>query len=185
VIRRLTAPASVRKKLWVTGSFSELLAGLRHSRLCHFSPLHHFTGTPGGRHPVIRHYSSHHLLLKAMSTLSQPPSAPEAGSEETSLHFASINPSGKRTIVLIHGACCAGSNWDLVIPYLANSYHPLIPDLPGHGQSRHITPFLLNHPQNISSDSSVSTLQMVEHTLWATASALTSPSILHQPIPRS
>ena len=78
-----------------------------------------------------------------MSTPGQPPSAPEAGSEETSLHFISINPSGKRTIVLIHGACCSGSNWDLVIPYLANSYHLLIPDLPGHGQSRHITPFSL------------------------------------------
>ena len=78
-----------------------------------------------------------------MSTPDQPPSAPEASSEESPLHFVSINPSGKRTIVLIHGACCSGSNWDLVAPHLGSSYHLLIPDLPGHGQSRHITPFSL------------------------------------------
>jgi pimeloyl-ACP methyl ester carboxylesterase len=78
-----------------------------------------------------------------MLTPDQPPSVPEASFEESSLHFVSINPAGRRTIVLIHGAFCSGSNWDLVVPYLANSYHLLIPDLPGHGQSRHITPFSL------------------------------------------
>jgi pimeloyl-ACP methyl ester carboxylesterase len=78
-----------------------------------------------------------------MSTLDQPPLAPEASSKRNSLHFVSINPSGKRTIVLIHGAFCSGSNWDLVVPHLASSYHLLIPDLPGHGQSRHISPFSL------------------------------------------
>ncbi len=78
-----------------------------------------------------------------MSTLDQPPSAPEASFEKNSLHFVSINPSGKRTIVLIRGACCSGSNWNLVVARLASSYHLLIPDLPGHGQSRHITPFSL------------------------------------------
>lgn len=107
------------------------------------SPLYYFTGTPIERHPEIRHYNLNYLLPDAMSTPDQPPLAPEASSEGISLHFASINPSGKRTIVLIHGACCSGSNWDLVIPYLANSYHLLVPDLPGHGQSRHITPFSL------------------------------------------
>jgi pimeloyl-ACP methyl ester carboxylesterase len=78
-----------------------------------------------------------------MLTPDQPPSVPEASFEESSLHFVSINPAGRGTIVLIHGAFCSGSNWDLVVPYLANSYHLLIPDLPGHGQSRHITPFSL------------------------------------------
>lgn len=69
----------------------------------------------------------------------------EDASDQISLHYTSINFPAKSTIVLIHGACCTGRNWDLVSAYLANSYHLLIPDLPGHGQSRHITPFSVQH----------------------------------------
>lgn len=43
---------------------------------------------------------------------------------------------GKPTILLIHGACGCGREWDLVTPYLSDDYHVLLPDLPGHGDSR-------------------------------------------------
>jgi pimeloyl-ACP methyl ester carboxylesterase len=51
------------------------------------------------------------------------------------LYYTEHNPTGRSTILLIHGACTTSQNWDLVPPFLANSYHLLIPDLPGHGQS--------------------------------------------------
>ncbi len=54
------------------------------------------------------------------------------------LHHTSYNPSGKSTVVLIHGAFTSGGNWDLVVPHLTESYHVLVPDLPGHGPSRNI-----------------------------------------------
>ncbi|KAN0091885.1 alpha/beta-hydrolase [Hyaloscypha variabilis] len=78
-----------------------------------------------------------------------PNSVLEDVSEEVFLHYSSINPSAENTIVLIHGACCSGSNWDLVTPYLSSSYHLLIPDLPGHGQSRHITPFSIKQSSRL------------------------------------
>lgn len=40
------------------------------------------------------------------------------------------------TIVLIHGAFSSSADWDLVTPSLQDSYHLLIPTLPGHGNSR-------------------------------------------------
>ena len=43
---------------------------------------------------------------------------------------------GKPTVLLIHGACGCGREWDLVTPYLSDDYHVLLPDLPGHGDSR-------------------------------------------------
>jgi pimeloyl-ACP methyl ester carboxylesterase len=63
---------------------------------------------------------------------------------EVSLFYDSINRSAKSTIVLIHGACCSGSNWDLVVPHLT-TYHLIIPDLPGHRKSQHITPFSVKY----------------------------------------
>lgn len=59
-------------------------------------------------------------------------------------HIA-YNSSGKATILLIHGGFSAGSEWDLIVPHLSRSFHLLIPDLPAHGQSRHIIPFSLEH----------------------------------------
>ena len=78
-----------------------------------------------------------------------PKSAPEDGTDEVLLHYAAHNPSGKATIILIHGACSSGLNWDLVIPHLTNSYHLLIPDLPGHGQSRNVTPFSVEYSSRL------------------------------------
>ncbi|KAE9367070.1 alpha/beta-hydrolase [Stipitochalara longipes BDJ] len=80
---------------------------------------------------------------------SVPQPVPENVSEGVSLHYTSISPSATSTIVLIHGACCSGSNWDLVAPHLSNSFHLLIPDLPGHGQSRHITPFSVEYSSRL------------------------------------
>jgi pimeloyl-ACP methyl ester carboxylesterase len=73
----------------------------------------------------------------------------DIGPDVVSLHYTSINPAGKSTIVLIHGACCSGQNWDLVVPHLASSNHLLIPDLPGHGQSRQITPFSVEYSSRL------------------------------------
>ncbi|KAL3418856.1 hypothetical protein PVAG01_09077 [Phlyctema vagabunda] len=68
-------------------------------------------------------------------------SAPDDISDEVTLHYTEYNRSGKSTVLLIHGACASGLNWDLVVPHLADTYHLLIPDLPGHGQSLNVTPF--------------------------------------------
>lgn len=75
---------------------------------------------------------------------SLPSSAPRNGLNEASLYYSSFNPSAQKTILLIHGACCSGSNWDLVVPHLT-TYHLLVPDLPGHGHSKHITPFSVEY----------------------------------------
>ncbi|RDL34619.1 uncharacterized protein BP5553_07747 [Venustampulla echinocandica] len=66
---------------------------------------------------------------------------PDDGLDQVLLHYTEHNPSGRSTVVLIHGACTSGLNWDLVVPHLADSYHLLVPDLPGHGLSRNVTPF--------------------------------------------
>ncbi|WP_281648416.1 alpha/beta fold hydrolase [Parendozoicomonas sp. Alg238-R29] len=39
------------------------------------------------------------------------------------------------TLVLLHGAGVSKETWLLMVPYLFQDYHLLIPDLPGHGQS--------------------------------------------------
>ncbi|CAI7573933.1 unnamed protein product [Penicillium bialowiezense] len=62
-----------------------------------------------------------------------------SSSDTPQLYYAEYNP-GHSTIVLIHGAFCSGLFWDLVIAHLP-SYHLLIPDLPGHGNSQAITPY--------------------------------------------
>ncbi|KAJ5367486.1 Alpha/beta hydrolase fold-1 [Penicillium brevicompactum] len=62
-------------------------------------------------------------------------------SDNPQLHHMEYN-QGQPTIVLIHGAFCSGLFWDLVIPHL-NSYHLLVPDLPGHGKSQAIAPYSL------------------------------------------
>ena len=68
-------------------------------------------------------------------------SPPDDGLDEVLLNYTEHNPSGKSTVLLIHGACTSGLNWDLVVPHLADTYHLLVPDLPGHGQSQNVTPF--------------------------------------------
>ena len=66
---------------------------------------------------------------------------PDDGLDEVLLNYTEYNPSGKSTVLLIHGACTSGLNWDLVVPHLVDTYHLLVPDLPGHGQSQNVTPF--------------------------------------------
>lgn len=66
--------------------------------------------------------------------------AAQDASTEPCLAHLSLNPNAETTVLLIHGAFSTGGDWDLVTPLLAD-YHLLVPDLPGHGQSRTITPF--------------------------------------------
>lgn len=49
------------------------------------------------------------------------------------------------TIVFIHGAFQCRCEWDLVVQHLPKKYHLLIPDLPGHGESRVIQPFSVSY----------------------------------------
>ena len=67
---------------------------------------------------------------------------PEASGDALALACKEVNAnSGKPSILLIHGACSSGANWDLVIPCLPDTYHLLLPDLPGHGESKDIVPY--------------------------------------------
>jgi pimeloyl-ACP methyl ester carboxylesterase len=75
-------------------------------------------------------------------------SVPEDGPDDIPLYYTLTNTTGKSTIVLIHGASCSGRNWDLVVSHL-NSYHLLIPDQPGHGQSRKITTFSVEYSSRL------------------------------------
>lgn len=44
-------------------------------------------------------------------------------------------PSGKETVLLIHGLAGSSKTWDAVIPTLAEQYDVVAPDLLGHGES--------------------------------------------------
>lgn len=55
--------------------------------------------------------------------------------EYSKLPHLELNPTAKRTILLIHGATGTGNDWHLVTPHLTE-YHILAPDLPGHGIAR-------------------------------------------------
>lgn len=58
------------------------------------------------------------------------------------LHYQELNvETGKKTVLIIHGALRSGDDWDLVTPHFPQDYHLLIPDLPGHGKSKDILPF--------------------------------------------
>ncbi|KAI9039891.1 alpha/beta fold hydrolase [Aspergillus affinis] len=60
---------------------------------------------------------------------------------DSELFFQSHNP-GHETILLIHGACGSSAEYkDVTSPLTKAGYHLLIPDLPAHGQSTHISPF--------------------------------------------
>lgn len=50
-----------------------------------------------------------------------------------------LNPEAPSTIVLIHGAFSNSTTWDVTARHLPQ-YHLLMPDLPGHGRSRAISP---------------------------------------------
>jgi len=65
------------------------------------------------------------------------------------LPYSAYNPCGRATIVLVHGAFSSRLEWDLVTPFLSESYHLLIPDLPGHGQSRNNIPFSVEYSSRL------------------------------------
>jgi pimeloyl-ACP methyl ester carboxylesterase len=90
------------------------------------------------------------LLLPILSPLNPTlESPPDDGLDDVLLHYAEHNPSGRASVLLIHGAFSSGNNWDLVLPYLIDSYHLLIPDMPGHGQSRNVTPFSVEYSSRL------------------------------------
>lgn len=68
--------------------------------------------------------------------------------QDIPLPYTSHNPSLDSTIVLIHGAFVLELDWDLVIPHL-NSYHVLVPDLPGHGMLKDSTPFSVEYSSRL------------------------------------
>lgn len=43
--------------------------------------------------------------------------------------------AGQTPVVLLHGWCCRGSDWDAVVADLATCRQVIVPDLPGHGIS--------------------------------------------------
>ncbi|KAJ5732138.1 hypothetical protein N7493_003619 [Penicillium malachiteum] len=62
------------------------------------------------------------------------------------LFYQVHNPTGKETILLIHGACGSSIGWREVIPALIEKdYHILAPDLPSHGNSLSIQPFTVEY----------------------------------------
>ena len=55
------------------------------------------------------------------------------------LWHLSLNDSAPDTIVFLHGLGSSHAEWMLVWPHLAG-FHLLVPDLPGHSNSAHVTP---------------------------------------------
>ena len=50
------------------------------------------------------------------------------------LHWSSAG-KGAETVVLVHGWTCDETSWKMQVPVLAEKYHVVTLDLPGHGQS--------------------------------------------------
>ncbi|KAH6623707.1 Alpha/Beta hydrolase protein [Chaetomium tenue] len=65
--------------------------------------------------------------------------APSPDTPTTSLSFTSLNDDKPTTIILLHGGFTSRLEFALVIPHLS-AFHLLLPDLPRHSASRHITP---------------------------------------------
>jgi len=56
------------------------------------------------------------------------------------LHHESLNEDKRSTIVLLHGLGSSHNEFAPLLPHLTE-YHLLLPDLPAHSASSHITPF--------------------------------------------
>lgn len=50
--------------------------------------------------------------------------------------YSEGGPTGKPTIMLVHGLAGSRDNWNRVARYLTPYYHVIIPDLPGQGDSK-------------------------------------------------
>lgn len=61
-----------------------------------------------------------------------------------SLFYRENDGKGADAIVFIHGGGISGRMWQEALNGIAD-YHCLAPDLPGHGESRQITPFSLTN----------------------------------------
>ncbi|KAH6843207.1 Alpha/Beta hydrolase protein [Chaetomium sp. MPI-CAGE-AT-0009] len=72
------------------------------------------------------------------------PADSPAGSPATSLSFTSWNDDKSTTIVLLHGGFTCHLEFALILPHLSD-FHILLPDLPLHSASRHITPGTTDH----------------------------------------
>ncbi|KAL2815227.1 Alpha/Beta hydrolase protein [Aspergillus cavernicola] len=53
--------------------------------------------------------------------------------------------AGKQTLVLVHGAFTTAADWKEVASHLADSFHILAPDLPGHGTETDKTRFTIDN----------------------------------------
>ena len=60
------------------------------------------------------------------------------------LHFRENGSKDKDAIVFIHGGGMTGLGWQTALRSIPE-YHCLAPDLPGSGQSAHITPLILEN----------------------------------------
>ncbi|MCL5999413.1 MAG: alpha/beta hydrolase, partial [Chloroflexi bacterium] len=58
------------------------------------------------------------------------------------LYAQASGPANAPTLVFLHGGGSAGWMWQPVVSHLPD-YHCLLPDLPEHGQSRHVQPFTM------------------------------------------
>ncbi|KAJ8697431.1 hypothetical protein PTI98_004239 [Pleurotus ostreatus] len=53
------------------------------------------------------------------------------------LRYVDINPSAKRTVLMVHGWPSLWSSWSNQIEELKNDYHLVVPDIRGFGESTH------------------------------------------------
>jgi pimeloyl-ACP methyl ester carboxylesterase len=56
-----------------------------------------------------------------------------------SLHVEELGRGNERSVLLLHAAATSGWMWGVVARRLAEEFHVLIPDLPGHGRSNRLT----------------------------------------------
>ncbi len=59
------------------------------------------------------------------------------------LHVAEYGPAAAPTIVFLHGGGVGGWSWRPQVQEFQGDFHLLVPDLPEHGQSRHVAPFTM------------------------------------------
>ncbi len=58
------------------------------------------------------------------------------------LFFKETGKENEESIVFIHGSGLSGWMWDKQLEEFTD-YHCLVPDLPEHGKSKHVAPFIM------------------------------------------